>query len=93
MDAPGAYVWGHYVQRLSSREIAKMKKNMKKVPVIQLKSEIYHNKEINDAESILEHIDTIKTDTSTQQLETHHKQHTGFMAKLHTLRQRFISLF
>ena len=30
-----------------------MKKNMKKVPVIQLKSDIYHNHEAKEAENIL----------------------------------------
>jgi len=33
-----------------------MKKNMKKVPIIQLKKEIYHTKELNEAENILENI-------------------------------------
>jgi hypothetical protein len=33
-----------------------MKKNMKKVPVIQLKTEIYHEKEISEADKILKKI-------------------------------------
>jgi len=41
------------VKRLSSKEIEKMKKNMKKVPEIQLKSDIYHNHEITEADQIL----------------------------------------
>ena len=38
-----------------------MKKNMKKVPVIQLKKEIYHNQEIHEAEKILKQIDQEET--------------------------------
>lgn len=56
MDTPGVYIWGAYKQRISPREIANMKKNMKKVPIIQLKTEIYHNKEMNEAETILKKI-------------------------------------
>ena len=33
-----------------------MKKNMKKVPIISLKSDIYHQKEEQEAEHILEEI-------------------------------------
>jgi hypothetical protein len=33
-----------------------MKKNMKKVPAIQLKSDVYHNKEAQEADEILENI-------------------------------------
>lgn len=33
-----------------------MKKTMKKIPEIQLKSDIYHNQEINEADSILDTI-------------------------------------
>lgn len=33
-----------------------MKKNMKKVPLIQIKSDIYHDKEVLEAEKILSHI-------------------------------------
>ena len=57
MDAPGAYVWWWYKQHIWRREIEKMKKNMKKVPVIQLKKEIYHDQEIHEAEKILKQID------------------------------------
>jgi hypothetical protein len=39
-----------------------MKKNMKKVPIIQLKKEIYHTKELNEAENILENIPTHQSD-------------------------------
>lgn len=50
------YVWGKSVKRLSKREIEKMKKNMKKVPIIQIKSDIYHDKEVLEAEKLLSNI-------------------------------------
>ncbi len=90
MDAPGAYRWGNYKQYLSPKELEKMKKNMKKVPVIQLKSDIYHNQEANEAEKILWKIPTTNTETipipETQQQD-------WLISKLYSLRQRFISLF
>ena len=45
-----------YKRHISPREIEKMKKNMKKVPVIQLKTEIYHNKEVDEADNILKNM-------------------------------------
>lgn len=47
------YAPGSYKKHLSSAEIQRMKKAMKKVPVLQLQSDIYHNKEAQDAENIL----------------------------------------
>ncbi|MEI6672463.1 MAG: hypothetical protein WCL02_03795 [bacterium] len=41
-----------------------MKKNMKKVPIIQLKKEIYHEKEINEAEKILGKISSLQSETT-----------------------------
>jgi hypothetical protein len=41
-----------------------MKKNMKKVPVIQLKTEIYHNKEVHEAEKILENISSLQIESN-----------------------------
>lgn len=65
MDAPGWYVWGVYKQHISRREIENMKKNMKKVPIIQLKTEIYHNKEAEEAETILKNISQEKIQNTT----------------------------
>ena len=53
MDAPSAYMWGGYTQHLSPREIEKMRKNMKKVPIIESKAAKYHEKEEEEAEKIL----------------------------------------
>lgn len=56
MDEPGAYRWGNYTQHLSPKELAKMKKNMKKVPVIESKAHAYHLKEEQEAEKLLSKI-------------------------------------
>lgn len=56
MDTPGAYRGGGYVKHLSKKEIENMKKNMKKVPIIQSKSDNYHLKEEIEAEKILNKI-------------------------------------
>lgn len=42
---------------MSPREIEKMKKNMKKAPIIKLKSDIYHKHEEEEAENLLANID------------------------------------
>lgn len=90
MDAPLTYSWGNYTQHLSSRQIATMKKNMKKVPVIQLKSDIYHKTEEQEAENILENIP--HTHPSTVQISP---TTTSISLKntIQLLRKRFISLF
>lgn len=46
------------MKRLSRDEIRKMKENMQKTPLIQEKSDRYHRKEILEAETILEEIET-----------------------------------
>ncbi len=52
-DTPGAYTWGTYKQYISPKEIEKMKKNMKKVPIIESKAHQYHLKEEQEAEELL----------------------------------------
>lgn len=55
-DSLGGYVgWGK--RYISSSEIQKMKKNMRKVPIIQKKSEQYHEHEESEAERILRKLD------------------------------------
>jgi len=56
MNAPGTYIWGSYTQNISPQEIKKMKKNMKKVPIIQSKSDRYHLIEEQEAEQLLSKI-------------------------------------
>lgn len=92
MDAPGSYRWGTYKQHISRKEIENMKKNMKKVPVIQLKTEIYHNKEIHEAEKILENISSLKTETIASDKQSPNKN-TWYRTKIISLRKQFISLF
>lgn len=48
-----SYWWGGRVKRLSPVQIRKMKENMRKVPEIQKKSELYHRNEELAAEDIL----------------------------------------
>lgn len=49
------YGWGQQrVKRLSRAELQKIKKNMKKVPLIQKKSAIYHQTEAQKAELLLQ---------------------------------------
>ncbi len=43
--------WTYYV---SKREIEKMRKNMKKVPIIQKKSELYHKNQDQEAELFID---------------------------------------
>lgn len=47
---------------------------MKKVPIIQLKTEIYHNKEINEAENILENIHSLAPETLSSISQEEKKQ-------------------
>jgi hypothetical protein len=79
------------VKHLSAREIEKMKKNMKRVPEIQLKSDIYHSQEITEAEWILWKIDTPTQIITEQPTET--QQTDWHPSRIKLLRQRFISLF
>ena len=48
-----SYWWGGRVKRLSASQIRKMKENMRKVPEIQKKSELYHRNDELAAEDIL----------------------------------------
>ena len=80
------------VKHLSAREIEKMKKNMKRVPEIQLKSDIYHNHEVTEADQILWNIPIpVPTIPDEQPLET--TQTDWHISRIKLLRQRFISLF
>lgn len=50
---------------ISKSHIKNMKKNMRKVPIIQTKSDIYHSKEDEEAEDIISGIDKIPSATIT----------------------------
>ncbi len=58
MDIATTYRWGNYQKKIDPKEIEKMKKNMKKTPIIKLKSDIYHQREEQEAEKLLSKIDT-----------------------------------
>lgn len=45
-----------WAKNLSRREIQEMKKNMQKVPYIQMKSDMYHEQESQQVDAILEGI-------------------------------------
>ena len=80
------------VQHLSASEIEKMKKSMKKVPEIQLKSDIYHNHEITEADEILWHIPTPVS--TPKEKQPHIETPTNWTtSRIKRLRQHFISLF
>lgn len=91
MDTLWGYVWGNHPQRLSPGEIKKMKKNMKKVPIISLKSDIYHQKEQQEAEHILDNIPHIHISQDISLSTT--KEHYWIISRIKLLRQRFTSLF
>ena len=92
MDIPRSYRGGTYKQHISRKEIENMKKNMKQVPVIQLKTEIYHTNEINEAEKILGNISSLPSEPSISSSQTK-KTSTWYISKLYSLLHRFISLF
>ena len=50
------YWWWNSVRKLSRSEIKKMKENMKKTPLVQEKSNIYHRLEEEKAENLLKSI-------------------------------------
>jgi hypothetical protein len=68
-----------------------MRRNMKKVPVIQLQSDVYHEKEVDIAEGILGNISDLPTPTpasSTQEAP----QHISLLQQfIHRLQQLFTS--
>lgn len=90
-DAMSRYSGGWWPKRVSHKEIEKMKENMKKVPEIQLKSDIYHDQEIVEAEKILWKMPLTEDQQTTQNQTT--QSQTRFKKYLLWLRQRFTSLF
>lgn len=94
VDSIGGYRWWSYVQRLSPGEIKKMKKNMKKVPIISLKSDIYHKKEEQEAERVLEELPHTEVKQEYISENNFMKKNTNWiLSKIRSLRQYFISLF
>ena len=60
--------WQNGTLSLSKTHIKNMKRNMRKVPIIQIKSDLYHKKEDIDAEKIISKIEdtpgNLKVDNS-----------------------------
>lgn len=52
--------WQNGKMYLSRDHIKNMKRNMRKVPIIQIKSDLYHNKEETEAENILNKVEDLK---------------------------------
>lgn len=52
-----SYTGSHRIKRLSPQQIRKMKENMRKVPLIQAKSDQYHQSEAEHAEHLLNTIE------------------------------------
>lgn len=62
------YSWWGSIRKLSKTEIRKMKENMQKTPLIQEKSDRYHDKEVLEADLLLE---SVEIQSSSK--ESHHK--------------------
>lgn len=88
------YRGGWHKKHITKQEIEDMKKNMKKVPVISLKSDIYHEREEQEAEHILEKIPhTEDKQEYVSENKNYIKNNTWLITKIKSLRQHFISLF
>lgn len=59
-----SFSWWSGSLYISKSHIKNMKKNMRKVPIIQTKSDIYHSKEDEEAEDIISSIDKIPSTTT-----------------------------
>ena len=64
------FSWNNWSLYLSRSYIKKMKKNMRKVPIIQEKSEIYHKMEKTEAEKILEKVNEQDINLVENQIQT-----------------------
>lgn len=60
---------------MSRKEIQEMKKNMQKVPYIQMKSDMYHEQEKHDADSILDEIVQPEIITTQESMEIETENH------------------
>lgn len=58
-----------WAKHLSRREIQEMKKNMQKVPYIQMKADMYHEQESKHVEQILEEITQAEVPLSQESME------------------------
>lgn len=81
VDTINRYIWW-WPKHLSPGEIEEMRKNMKKVPIIQLQSDIYHEKEVGNAEEVLWHITETETEKSTANTSQQESKHRSLWKKI-----------
>lgn len=62
-----SYTWASRIKRLSPQQIKQMKEHMRKVPLIQAKSDHYHQTEAQQAESLLDQVLQSSPDNSPPQ--------------------------
>jgi len=89
MDSVNYYRGWWQPKHLSRQEIEEMRKNMKKVPVIELQAEIYHNQETKNVESILTNLPK----TETTNVSTPHTDLITRPNWYHRLRNRLQHIF
>lgn len=90
-DPINQYSWWWQTKHLSREEIEEMRRNMKKVPVIQLQSDVYHEKEVDAAENILGNINDLPV-TTPEQTTQESVQHISLRQQfIHRLQQLFTS--
>ena len=91
-----SYGWGTYKRSyISQRQIEKMKKNMRKVPLIQQHSDSYHKQEEKIADQLLKqatqgkHNTTLTTKINNQSTISQNTTHTRRQKLIHTISSLF----
>ncbi len=87
--------WAYYI---SKREVEKMKKNMKKVPIIQKKSELYHKNQNKEAELFinyeLENYNIQENDWLIQKDNNKNWNNKSWLKKLiYSIKNLFLNIF
>lgn len=78
-----SFSWWSGSLYISKSHIKNMKKNMRKVPIIQIKSDIYHKKEDVEAENIISSIDKESTTSIVIDVNNRNKtENTSWFEKL-----------
>jgi len=53
-DTLGTYSWSFHPKHLSKKDLEKIKKIMKTVPIVEARNELHHQKEEQEADQIFE---------------------------------------
>ena len=79
-----SFSWQSSNLHLSRDYVKNMKKNMRKVPIIQIKSDLYHSKEKIEAENILDKVDDLSHETieNTWNESTNKEYKISFWSKI-----------